>query len=67
MDEVTIYCYHQTSKTIKKILSELIKNKSINILSKTFVRDNLKYLSIKYEYLEIVNWVHENEDLEISK
>ena len=41
MDEISVYCYYHTSKTNKKILSEFIQTKIINVNKKNIIYKNL--------------------------
>ena len=52
-DDITIYCYYQTSKSNKKILYELIRTSMINIIPKHSIHENLCIMAADSDYLEI--------------
>ena len=59
-NEISIYCYYQTSKSNKKILSELIQTKMINIDNKYSIQENLCTMAAEYGYLNILKWARKN-------
>ena len=59
-NEISIYCYYQTSKSNKKILSELIQTKMIRIDNKHLMRKNLCTIAAENGYLNILKWARKN-------
>ena len=59
-DELSIYCYYQTSKSNKKILSELIQTKMINIDNKHSIQKNLCTMAAENGYFNILKWARKN-------
>lgn len=63
MDDVSVYCFYQTSKTNKKFLSKLIQNRIICVREKYLIDENLCTLSTKYGYLKILHTLFLRVDL----
>lgn len=56
MDDVSIYCFYQTSKSNIKILFELIQTKIINVSKKNLIYQNLCRIVVENDQLELLEW-----------
>ena len=59
-DEVSIYCYYQTSKSNKKILCKSIKTSMISMCTKNSINQKLCIMAAKCGYLNILKWSIKN-------
>ena len=59
-NEISIYCYYQTSKSNKKILYNLIQTGMINVCTKCSINENLCVMTAEYGYLNILKWAFKN-------